>query len=90
MDSDRDLDSEVRWVLVGVLIKLSQQSSLYPECLVRTDIQTIGENAVAGGHFGDVWKGLMGGRSEVAVKVLKIYGDSDLEKLLKVSSVSRL
>jgi predicted unusual protein kinase regulating ubiquinone biosynthesis (AarF/ABC1/UbiB family) len=41
-------------------------------------------DAVAGGAFGDVYKGHFEGR-ELAVKVLKVYQRSDMNKLLKVT-----
>jgi hypothetical protein len=69
-----------------VLLKLSRLSGLYPECLVRDDVQLIGTDPVAAGTFGDVWKGSIGGREAIAVKVLRVYEKSDVKKLLKVPS----
>ena len=40
--------------------------------------------AHCGGGFADVWKGNHGDR-EVAVKVLRIYANSDLQKVTRVS-----
>ena len=48
----------------------------------------VGEHAVAAGSFGEVWHGNIQGHS-VAVKVLKIYQKSDVEKLLKVSNIQQ-
>jgi len=39
---------------------------------------------VAGGRFGDVYKGRFRGR-EIAIKVLRVYQKSDMNKLLKVT-----
>jgi hypothetical protein len=46
-------------------------------------VRMAGESAVAGGSFGDVWKGEIHGRA-IAVKQLKVYERSNIEKLLKV------
>ena len=70
------------------LLKLSRASGLYPECLVLKDI-AIEAHPVARGGYGDVYKGLLHGQ-EIAVKALRIYQDSDLAKLLKVSFDLRL
>jgi hypothetical protein len=48
--------------------------------LSRIDLQG---NPVAGGSFGDVYKGRLEGQI-IAVKVLKVYEKSDRENLLKV------
>jgi serine/threonine protein kinase len=66
------------------LIDLAHGSGLYPECLVQKDIQIVSEHPVAGGSFGDVYKGLMKGHL-VAVKALRIFQDSDIVQLFKVS-----
>ena len=76
-------DARIRGLFVGVLIKLSRLSGLYPECLVRGDIRLIGNGPVAAGRFGDVWKGSASSQEIIAVKVLRLY-QSDMEKLLKV------
>ena len=67
-------------------MKLSRASGLYPECLVLKGVHMEG-HPVAGGGYGDVYKGLLQGK-QIAVKVLRIYQDSDLVKLLKVASKS--
>jgi hypothetical protein len=81
---DPDLHPDLKRFSVVLLIKLAHGSGLYPECLVRKDIQIIGNHPVGGGSFGDVWKGLMKSQL-VAVKVLRIFEDSDRAQLLKVS-----
>jgi hypothetical protein len=68
---------------VKALMKLSRASGLYPECLVLKGVDIEG-HPVARGGYGDVYRGLLHGK-EIAVKVLRIYQDSDLVKLLKVA-----
>jgi hypothetical protein len=68
---------------IKALIKLSKLSGIVPECLVLTGIEIDGD-PVAGGGFGDVYKGKYQ-KQEIALKVLKVYQKSDMEKLLKVS-----
>jgi hypothetical protein len=61
---------------------LSGATGLYPECLVLKGIEIVGD-AVGGGGFADIFKGRLQNH-EIAVKVLKVYQKSDIEKLLKV------
>jgi hypothetical protein len=77
------LDPSFKGRFVKAVIQLSQNTGLYPECLVLHDVQKTGEYALTAGQFGDVWKGLIGNH-EIAIKVLKVYMTSDIEKLLKV------
>jgi len=65
------------------MIYLSKRSGLYPNCLVLNDVKKVGDHPVAAGGFGEIWKGLIGGQI-ACLKVVKIYGDSDVQKLLKV------
>jgi hypothetical protein len=69
--------------LFKALIRLSKQSELHPDCMVLGDIENRSDHAIAGGTFGDVWKGKMHGQ-EVAIKVLRVYESVDARKLLKV------
>jgi serine/threonine protein kinase len=50
-----------------------------------TGVEVIGDSAVDGGGFGDVWKGRFRDHF-VAMKVLKVYVTSDINDLMKVSS----
>jgi hypothetical protein len=58
-------------------------TGLYPECLVLKGIEIIGDTA-GGGGFADIFKGRFRNQ-EIAVKVLRAYRKSDIEKLLKVT-----
>jgi serine/threonine protein kinase len=71
---------------VKPLIRLSRASRLYPECLVLKGLEIEGD-PVAWGSFADVHKGRLRG-NEVAIKVLKVYERSDMDKLLKVIPIS--
>jgi serine/threonine protein kinase len=68
---------------VKAIIRLSQKMGCYPECLVLHDVQKTGTYALTAGQFGDVWTGLIGDH-KIAIKVLKVYMRSNIEKLLKV------
>jgi hypothetical protein len=62
---------------------LSEATGLYPDCLVLKGINIIGD-AVGGGGFADIFKGRLRDQ-DIAVKMLKVYQKSDIEKLLKVT-----
>ena len=49
-----------------------------------TEIAIQDNQALASGHFGEIWKGVFRGRP-VCMKVVKVYQKSDVAKLLKVS-----
>ena len=63
-------------------MKLSRASGLYPECLVLKGVD-MERHPVTRGGYGDVHVGLLHGQ-RIAVKVLRIYQNSDLVKLHKV------
>lgn len=65
------------------LVRLSTVSGLYPECLVLKGLQKVGQDPIAAGQFGEVWKGIIRGQ-DVAIKVLKVYEKSNIKKILKV------
>ena len=51
-------------------------------------IKIVGKVAIDFGGYGDIWKGLLGGK-EIAVKILKILHKSEKDKFLKVGNLSR-
>ncbi|KAH7926136.1 kinase-like protein [Leucogyrophana mollusca] len=79
-----DLDN-VRSFLVKILIELSKRSGLYPQRLVLLNIDIRG-GQVAGGTFGDVWKGDLDGRA-VAVKMMRVFDSRDVQALMKAQAV---
>ncbi|KAJ7670977.1 kinase-like domain-containing protein, partial [Mycena rosella] len=70
--------------LVKALIRLSGQAELHPRCFTLTSLLKE-EKPVAGGSFGDVYKGKLGDQC-VAVKMMRVFGESDIDALLKTFS----
>ncbi|KAJ7678568.1 kinase-like domain-containing protein [Mycena olivaceomarginata] len=66
--------------LVKALLRLSGNSRLFPRCFALTGLQQ--GRLVAGGSFSDVYKGSLRDRM-VAIKVMRVFEDSDVEQLLK-------
>jgi hypothetical protein len=76
------MDPRDRPRLVKALLQLSRTSGLYPECLILKGIEMETHPVTAGG-YGEVYKGSLH-QTKIAVKVLKVYQDSDLVQLFKV------
>jgi hypothetical protein len=51
-------------------------------------IELVGNAAIDGGSYGDIWKGLLSGQ-EIAVKILRVFRKSDKDMLLKVGRLSQ-
>jgi len=77
------LDPTLRNPFVNALLRLSTASGLHPKNLILVGVQPLGDYAVAWGKYGDVWQGLMHGE-KVAVKVIRLYANTDRKKILKV------
>jgi hypothetical protein len=73
--------------LVKALVRLSQKSGRFPDCLILNEVKVVGDHAIARGAFGDIWLGSID-RQEVAIKALRMFRESDSQGLLKVSSSS--
>jgi hypothetical protein len=69
------------------LIRLSRESELHPACLTLTGTETtnLQQNLVSGGNFADtdIYPSVLNGQ-RIAVKMLRIFRDSDIDELLKV------
>ncbi|KAK1223870.1 Rho guanine nucleotide exchange factor [Marasmius sp. AFHP31] len=65
-----------------VMLHLSKNSGMYPECLTIKNVEKLGEHPVAGGGFGDVWKGRVAERT-VCLKIVRVFNASDLQHLVK-------
>ncbi|KAF8211580.1 kinase-like domain-containing protein [Mycena galopus ATCC 62051] len=79
LDSSHVLASQA--VLSKALLRLSGECGLHPTCFTLTELQRMGHQ-VAGGGFGDIWKGSVGGQI-VAVKSMRQYVDDDVKASLK-------
>ncbi|KAL0563397.1 Rho guanine nucleotide exchange factor, partial [Marasmius crinis-equi] len=65
-----------------VMLRLSKRSGMYPKCLKINNVERMGSHPLAGGGFGDVWKGRIADEI-VCLKVVKVYLMSDVQQLLK-------
>jgi hypothetical protein len=77
------LDPVYKSPFMNALLRLSRRSGLYPEVLIQGDVTIEGDDAVAAGQFGEIWKGTFQ-TQKVAVKVLKLYMTSDISQHFKV------
>ncbi|KAJ7843675.1 kinase-like domain-containing protein, partial [Mycena leptocephala] len=77
-----DLDSFPfsKSLILKALLRLSRESGLHPRCFVLPELHKVG-NQVAAGGFGDLWKGLVHGVG-VSVKIMRVFGDSDVQSIL--------
>ncbi|KAF7362739.1 Protein kinase domain-containing protein [Mycena venus] len=78
---DLDSFSLAKPVIYKALWRLSRYSGLHPRCFVLTGLRTNGRQ-VAGGGFGDIWKGAVGGQT-VCVKIMRIFQADQVQTLLK-------
>ncbi|KAJ7828964.1 hypothetical protein B0H13DRAFT_2213778, partial [Mycena leptocephala] len=85
---DLDLFSVVKPVICKALLRLCRASGLHPRCFALTGLQKVGQQVAAGG-FGDIWKGLVRGRS-VCVKIMRLFQDGDIQAVLKEFSQEAL
>ncbi|KAL0057350.1 hypothetical protein AAF712_016016, partial [Marasmius tenuissimus] len=81
MDNSR-YPRQTRSNIFKVMLHLSKNSGMYPECLTIKNVEKLGEHPVAGGGFGDVWKGRVADQT-VCLKIVRVFGASDLQQLLK-------
>ncbi|KAK7026355.1 kinase domain-containing protein [Favolaschia claudopus] len=74
---DLELLSEIRPLLFKLMLRLSRTSGLYPRCFSLTGLQKIGKQ-VAGGGYGDIWRGLLRGQ-RVCIKMMRIFQKDDIQ-----------
>ncbi|KAJ7646878.1 hypothetical protein FB45DRAFT_734384 [Roridomyces roridus] len=80
LDRDLDPDTTNRGRIFKALIRLSRDSKLHPQCLKLTGLKET--QLVAGGTFSDVHKGSLCGQN-VAIKMMRVFVESDIDALLK-------
>ncbi|KAJ7651279.1 kinase-like domain-containing protein [Roridomyces roridus] len=80
LDDDATATPADRHPLFKALIRLSDYSKLYPRCFTLADLDH--EQLMAGGSFSDVYTGYLHGQ-RVAVKMMRVFGESDIETILK-------
>ncbi|KAJ6507790.1 kinase-like domain-containing protein [Mycena vitilis] len=80
LDVEPNLPSLTRRRIFQALIRLSRHCKLYPQCYTLVNLEQ--GRLVAGGTFGDVYKGLLNGKC-VAVKMMRVFEESDVDTLLK-------
>ncbi|KAK6966788.1 kinase domain-containing protein [Favolaschia claudopus] len=68
-------------MLFKAMCRLSRASNLYPRCFTLTGLHKVGTQ-VAGGGYGDIWKGLVRGQS-VCVKILRVFQEGDIAMAVK-------
>ncbi|KAJ7040994.1 hypothetical protein C8F04DRAFT_1031883 [Mycena alexandri] len=78
---DLDMFSIVKPLICKALVQLSRASGLHPRCFSIAGLQKIGQQ-VAGGGFGDIWKGVVRGQV-VSVKVMRIFQEQEVAAALK-------
>ncbi|KAF8140742.1 kinase-like domain-containing protein [Mycena galopus ATCC 62051] len=78
---DLDSFSFVKPLMLQALLQLARPSGLHPRCFVLPGLRKVGQQ-VAGGGFGDIWKGVICGQS-VCVKIMRIFEESDIQAALK-------
>ncbi|KAK6992510.1 kinase domain-containing protein [Favolaschia claudopus] len=78
---DIQLFSGIQPFLFKAMLRLSRASRLYPRCFTLTGLQKIGKQ-VAGGGYGDIWKGLLRGQS-VCIKMMRIFQKDDIQIAMK-------
>ena len=79
-----DLAQQTRKTCLEVLYKMCHRYALLPRTVQVPVLYDRTSNALYRGGFADVWKGKHCDR-EVAVKVMRTYSNSDLQRILGVS-----
>lgn len=84
LDHPTPIVSELRETVLSTLLRLSRRTNIYPSKFSLTHITLEGQQPVAHGSFGDIYRGRLRDRI-VCLKVLKTYKPSDASSLNKVS-----
>ncbi|KAL0567524.1 Rho guanine nucleotide exchange factor, partial [Marasmius crinis-equi] len=79
-----NVESRLRSRILKTLVRLSDRSSLFPKCLSIQNVETVGQYAVNGGAFGEIWKGRIGNQIQtVCLKIVRVYEKSDVEIVIR-------
>ncbi|KAJ7741672.1 kinase-like domain-containing protein [Mycena metata] len=78
---DSSYEPASRPLLSKALLKLSGECGLHPTCFALDGLERLGQQ-VAGGGYGDIWRGRVGGQI-VAVKSMRQFQDDDVRASLK-------
>ncbi|KAJ7186086.1 kinase-like domain-containing protein [Mycena filopes] len=78
---DSSPEVAARPLLSKALLKLSGECGLHPTCFALDGLEKLGQQ-VAGGGYGDIWKGRVGGQI-VAVKSMRQFQNQDIRASLK-------
>jgi len=65
------------------MLRLSSKSGIYPKILIQNAVTIEGSNPLTAGQFGDIWQGAFQDK-QVAIKILRLYGVSDVSQHVKV------
>ncbi|KAJ8093007.1 Rho guanine nucleotide exchange factor [Marasmius tenuissimus] len=79
-----EVNSRLRSNILKTMLRLSSRSDMFPKCLAIRNVRTVGQYAVDGGTFGEIWKGMIGHSTQiVCLKVVKVYQKSDVELIVR-------
>ncbi|TEB31935.1 kinase-like protein [Coprinellus micaceus] len=83
LDYRPGLGSPIEWrSVLKALLRLSKSTGLYPSRLHLGNVVQKGHSPVAGGGFGDVYRGSVNNH-DVAIKVFRVFSATNMEKFKK-------
>ncbi|KAF9260022.1 kinase-like protein [Marasmius fiardii PR-910] len=77
-----NVSTTLRPSIFKLMIRLSRNSGLHPQCLTIQGVEKLGDYPVGGGAFGDVWQGRFA-QQLVCLKVIRVFSRSDVQQILK-------
>ncbi|KAK1229001.1 hypothetical protein PQX77_007954, partial [Marasmius sp. AFHP31] len=89
LDSQEDsatISTPFRSTILKTITRLIENSGLFPQSLILQNVHMDGKYPVAGGAFGDVWRGRIGesdASQTVCVKAVRMYQNLDVKPLFK-------
>ncbi|THU86329.1 kinase-like protein [Dendrothele bispora CBS 962.96] len=64
------------------MVHISRNSNLYPTCLSLSNVKQVGNDPIAGGSFGDIWRASVGDQT-ACMKVIRLFDKSKIDMFLK-------